>query len=187
MQTIGGEGKMIAIITFLSVAAIPIMVSMILIHGFVKGVNLYEAFVEGAGEGFKAAIRIMPYLIAIFLAIGFMRRSGAMELLVGIMERPLSYLGIPPEVLPLAMMRPISGSGSLGVLQDILTHYGPDSFIGRVASTMMGSAETIFYTMAVYFGAVGVKYSRHTVPAALISHFAAMIASVVICSIVFSR
>lgn len=176
---------MIRILTTFSVAAIPIMISVVLIHGLIKGVNLYDAFVEGAGEGFKAAVRIMPYLIAIFIAIGLMRRSGAMELLVQWMATPLSFIGIPPEVLPLAIMRPISGSGSLGVLKDILTHYGPDSFIGRVASTMMGSAETIFYTMAVYFGAVGIKYSRHTVPAALISHFAAVIASVVICSMMF--
>ncbi|SET23370.1 spore maturation protein B [Natronincola peptidivorans] len=176
---------MIYILTIISVAAIPIMISVILIHGMIKKVNLYDAFVEGASEGFKTAVRIMPYLIAIFLAIGVMRKSGAMELIISFMKAPMTLLGIPPEVLPLAIMRPISGSGALGVLQDILTHYGPDSFVGRVASTMMGSAETIFYTMAVYFGAVGIKYSRHTVPAALIAHFAAMIASVVICRIVF--
>lgn len=176
---------MIQFIMIISIAAIPIMISVILIHGLIKGVHLYDVFVEGASEGFKAAVKIMPYLIAIFLAIGFMRRSGAMDLLTKILATPMSFIGIPSEVLPLALMRPISGSGSLGILKDILTYYGADSFIGRIASTMMGSAETIFYTMAVYFGAIGIRYSRHTIPAALISHLAAVIASVVICRIVF--
>ena len=176
---------MIKCITIISVAAIPVMISVILIHGLIKGVNLYDVFVEGASDGFKAAIRIMPYLIAIFLAIGFMRRSGAMDILIKSLEVPMSFFGIPSEVVPLALMRPISGSGSLGGLEDILTYYGADSFVGRVASTMMGSAETIFYTMAVYFGAIGIKYSRHTVPAALLSHIAAIIASVFICRILF--
>lgn len=173
------------IITIISATALPLMISTILIYGIIKGINLYETFVEGAAEGFKSAVKIMPYLIAIFLAIGFMRRSGGMEILINIATPPLKFLGIPSEVLPLAIMRPISGSGSLGVLKDILIYYGPDSFVGRVASTMMGSAETIFYTMAVYFGAVGIKYPRHTLVAALISHLAAIIASVAVCKIVF--
>ncbi|SDJ82010.1 spore maturation protein [Natronincola ferrireducens] len=176
---------MIKILTFLSVATIPMMITIILVHGLIKKVNVYDAFVEGAGEGFKTAVKIMPYLIAIFLAIGLMRKSGAMDFIIQAMTVPMTYIGIPPEVLPLVVMRPISGSGSLAVLQDILTYYGPDTFVGRVASTMMGSAETIFYTMAVYFGAVGIKHSRHTVPAALISHFAAVIASVFICNRLF--
>ncbi|AOY75484.1 spore maturation protein [Clostridium formicaceticum] len=176
---------MTAILTIISLAAIPIMITIILLHGLIKGVNLYDAFAEGAGDGFKTAIRIMPYLIAIFIAIGLMRKSGAMDFLISFMTMPMTLIGIPAEVLPLAVIRPISGSGALAVLKDIITHYGPDSFVGRVASTMMGSAETIFYTMAVYFGAIGVKYSRHTVLAALLSHFAAIIASVVICRMIF--
>ncbi|MCC5911120.1 MAG: spore maturation protein [Clostridiaceae bacterium] len=176
---------MIRLLTFFSVVAIPIMITIILVHGAIKRVNLYDVFVEGATEGFKTAIRIMPYLIAIFLAIGLMRKSGAMDLLTRLMTPLLARIGIPPEVLPLALMRPISGSGALGVVQDILTYYGPDSYVGRVASTMMGSAETIFYTMAVYFGAIGVKVSRHTVPAALLAHFVAVLASVWVCKILF--
>lgn len=174
------------IFQLISIMAIPLMMSFILLHGFIKGVNLYDTFVEGAAEGFKTVIRIMPYLIAIFLAIGLLRKSGAMDLLVGLLTPFTNLLGIPGEVLPLALMRPFSGSGSLGVLKDLLESYHPDSFIGRVGSTMMGSAETIFFTMAVYFGAIGVKKSRHTVVAALISHFAAVIASVVICSLLFN-
>ncbi|WP_026477262.1 spore maturation protein [Alkaliphilus transvaalensis] len=170
---------------YVSVMAIPVMMTVILLHGYIKKVNLYDAFVEGAEEGFKTAIRIMPYLIAIFLAIGLLRKSGGMELVVNLLAPITRFLGIPSEVLPLALMRPFSGSGALGVLADIIESYGPDSFVGRVASTMMGSAETIFFTMAVYFGAVGVQKSRHTVGAALISHFAAVIASVFICSLMF--
>jgi len=176
---------MVQMLTNLSIFAIPIMITIILVHGSIKKVNLYDAFVEGAGEGFKTSVGIMPYLIGIFIAIGLMRKSGAMDLLVFIMEKPMIFLGIPPEVLPLAIMRPISGSGSLGVLKDILINYGPDSFVGRVASTMMGSSETIFYTMAVYFGGIGIKNSRHTLPAALLSHLAGIIASVMVCRIFF--
>ncbi len=169
------------LLNLLSIFAIPAMMSIILIHGYFKGVNIYEAFIEGAGEGFKTALKIMPYLIAIFLAIGVLRKSGGMDFLVGIFAPLLKPLGIPAEVLPLAFIRPVSGSGALAVLRDILQHYGADSFVGRVASIMMGSAETIFFTMAVYYGAVGIKKSRHTAAAALISHIAAVIASVYIC------
>lgn len=176
---------MIEVIKILSVSIIPAIMSIILIHGYIKGVSLYDAFVEGAKEGFNASLKIMPYLIAIFIAIGIFKRSGAMNVLVNIIGPVARVIGVPKEVIPLALMRPISGSGSLAVVKEIITEYGPDSFIGRVASTMMGSAETIFYTMAVYFGIVGVKDSRHTLPAALLSHLASIIASVFICNIVF--
>lgn len=169
----------------LSIAVIPAIMCIILIHGYIKGVNIYDAFVEGAKGGFKTSLSIMPYLIAIFLAIGVFKKSGAMDILVSIISPLANILGIPKGVIPLALMRPISGSGSLVVVREIITEYGPDSFVGRVASTMMGSAETIFYTMAVYFGAIGIKDSRHTLPAAIISHLASIIASVIVCSFVF--
>jgi spore maturation protein B len=177
---------MIEILKLLSIMIIPIMITIILLHGMIKRINMYDAFVEGAGEGFKTSIRIMPYLIAIFLAIGIFKDSGALYLFTKILSPVTEVLGIPSEILPLAIMRPISGSGSLGIVKDLVTTYGPDSFIGRVASTMMGSAETIFYTMAVYFGAVGIKRGRHTLPAALISHIAAIFASVWVCRYYFT-
>ncbi|MDF2548061.1 MAG: spore maturation protein [Anaerosolibacter sp.] len=176
---------MLTILNIVSIMIIPILITMILVHGFIKKVNIYEAFVEGAGEGFKTAVRIMPYMIAIFLAIGIFRESGALSLFTMVLSPITKVLGIPQEVVPLVIMRPISGSGALGIVRDIVHTYGADSFIGRVASTMMGSAETIFYTMAVYFGAVAIRNTRHTLGAALISHLAAVIASVVICSILF--
>ncbi|MTI48821.1 MAG: spore maturation protein [Firmicutes bacterium] len=176
---------MVKVLSIISISVIPTIITIILVHGYIKGVALYDVFVEGAKEGFTTAIKIMPYLIAIFVAIGIFRRSGAMEIMVNIFAPITNIFGIPNEVLPLVIMRPISGSGSLGVVQDIVSTYGADSFIGRVASTMMGSAETIFYTMAVYFGAVGIKNSRHTLSAALLSHVAAVIASVMVCRLVF--
>ncbi|MCT4607006.1 MAG: spore maturation protein [Marinisporobacter sp.] len=174
------------ILKVLSIMIIPIMITIILLHGMIKKINMYDAFVEGAAEGFQTSIRIMPYLIAIFLAIGIFKDSGALHLFTRILSPITKVLGIPSEILPLAIMRPISGSGSLGIVKDLVTTYGPDSFIGRVASTMMGSAETIFYTMAVYFGAVGIKRGRHTLLAALISHIAAIFASIWVCRWVFS-
>ncbi|TCO78633.1 spore maturation protein [Marinisporobacter balticus] len=176
---------MIYLLNLLSVMIIPIMITVILIYGMMKKIDIYEAFVEGAGQGFQTAIRIMPYLIAIFLAIGIFKDSGGLNLFTKILYPITNFLGIPREVLPLAIMRPVSGSGALGVVKDLLHTYGPDSFIGRVASTMMGSAETIFYTMAVYFGAVGIKNSRHTLLAALISHVAAVFASIWVCRWIF--
>lgn len=174
------------ILNLISISVIPTLVTIILIHGYIKGVNLYDSFVEGAKEGFKTAVKIMPYLIAIFIAIGIFKRSGAMDILISVISPITKLLGIPSEVVPLALMRPISGSGSLAILNDIINTYGPDSFLGRVASTMMGSAETIFYTMAIYFGAIGIKDSRHTLIAALLSHLAAVIASIIVCGYVFN-
>lgn len=176
---------MIKVLSYISIIAIPLMMIIILLHGWIKGVNMYDSFVEGAADGFKTSIVIMPYLVAIFIAVGVMRKSGSIDYLISLTNPLMTFIGVPPEVLPLAIMRPISGSGSLAILKDILNTYGPDSFIGRLSSTMMGSAETIFYTMAVYFGAVGIKKGRHTLGAALISHLASIIAAVVICTYFF--
>lgn len=174
-------------IDIISVSIIPLIISLILLSGFIKRVPIYDCFVEGAKEGLMSSVKIIPPLIAIFIAIGLFRKSGAMEFLVSILSPVGNLMGVPEELMPLFIIKPISGSGSLAVLKDIITNYGPDSFIGRVASTMMGSSETIVYTMAIYFGAIGVKNSRHTLGAALISHLAGTIASVVVCSIIFGR
>lgn len=176
---------MFKVLSMISVLSIPIMITIILVHGYIKGINIYDAFVEGAQEGFKVSIKIMPYLIAIFIAIGILRGSGALEILTSLLRKPCEKVGIPAELLPLIIMKPISGSGSLAIVKDILTHNGPDSFIGRAASTMMGSSETIFYTMAVYFGAVGITKTRHTLSCAMIAHIAGVIATIYVCRIVF--
>ncbi|WDV45981.1 nucleoside recognition domain-containing protein [Clostridiaceae bacterium M8S5] len=127
----------------------------------------------------------MPYLIAIFIAIGIFKRSSAMDILTNMCSPLTKLIGMPKELLPLIVMKPISGSGSLALVKNITQTYGADSFIARVAGTMMGSAETIFYTMAVYFGAVGIKNTRHTLKAAMVSHLGAVVASLVICNMLF--
>lgn len=174
-------------INLISISIIPLIVTMIILSGFIKKVPVYDCFVEGAKEGLRSSVKIVPPLVAIFIAIGLFRKSGSMELITSILSPIGNLMGVDRELMPLFIIKPISGSASLAVFKDIITNNGPDSFIGRVGSTMMGSAETIVYTMAVYFGAIGVKNSRHTLPAALISHLAGTIASVIACSIIFGR
>lgn len=179
-------GKM-DIIKIISIYAIPAIFIIILTTGACNDVKVFDIFVEGGKEGIATVIRIMPSLVGMLVAIGVFRASGAMELLVFALRPLADFAGIPSEVLPLALLRPVSGSGSLALVSDILRVYGPDSFIGRTASTMMGSTETIFYTLAVYFGAVGVKNIRYTLIAALIADTVSVIASVWVCSAVFGR
>ncbi|NLJ78287.1 MAG: spore maturation protein [Tissierellia bacterium] len=157
-------------IDIVSKGIVPIIILTIIGHGYVKGVDIYSAFIKGAGEGLKTAIRIMPYLIAILIAIGIFRGSSALEMFTDLLRPITNLLGIPEEIVPLIMIRPISGSGGLGIVRDIIGNYGPDSFPGWVAAIMMGSSETIFYTIALYFGSIGIKDHRHTLKAALISY-----------------
>lgn len=172
-------------IQWISSGIIPIFLLLILTIGLVKKVKVYECFVEGAKEGVNTALKVFPYLLTMLVAIGIFRASGALDYLLRILGPVFEFIGVPREVLPLALLRPLSGSGGLAILTDILENYHPDSFIGRVASTLMGSAETIFYTLAVYFGSIGIKEYRHTLPAALLADFSALVASVVICRWVF--
>ncbi|HDH57266.1 MAG TPA: spore maturation protein [Bacteroidetes bacterium] len=166
--------------------AIPLLAGGIVLIALTRRVKLYEAFVEGAKEGFNVGVRIIPYLVAILCAIAFFRASGAMELLTSIVSPLTNLLGMPAETLPMALVRPLSGSGALGVMSELINTHGPDSFIGRVASTMMGSTETTFYVLAVYFGSVGVTKVRHALWAGLIADAAGLIAAVWICRWVFS-
>jgi spore maturation protein B len=149
-------------------------------------VKIYEAFVEGAKEGFNVGVRIIPYLVAMLVAIGIFRASGAMEILASAVAPVTRLIGMPPEALPMAIMRPLSGSGALGVMSEIIKAHGPDSLIGRMVSVMMGSSETTFYVLAIYFGAVGVTKNRQAVPAGIIADIAAMLASVWVVNLIFS-
>ncbi len=173
------------IITIVSLVAIPLLLLTFLGWGFVKKVKVYEVFVEGAKDGFNTAVRIIPYLVAMLFAIGIFRASGAMEVLIAILTPVTNLIGMPAETLPMALMRPLSGSGSLGIMTELMKVHGPDSFIGVLASTMYGSTETTFYVLAVYFGAVQVKNTRHALPAGLIADVFGMIGAVVICRILF--
>lgn len=148
------------------------------VYGLIRRVPVYEAFVEGAKDGFHVAVRIIPYLVAILFAIAMFRASGAMSVLVETLRPTLEAVAFPPEVLPMAIVRPLSGSGSAAVLVDIQQQHGNDSLITRIAATMFGSTETTFYVIAVYFGAVGIRKTRHAVAAGLIADVAAIVLSV---------
>lgn len=148
------------------------------LYGLVRRVPVYEAFVDGAKDGFHVAVRIIPYLVAILFAIAMFRASGAMEVLVELLRAPLSAVGFPPEVLPMAIVRPLSGSGSAAVLVDIQQQHGPTSLVTQTAATIFGSTETTFYVIAVYFGAVGVRKTRHAVAAGLIADVCAIVLAI---------
>ena len=150
-----------------------------------KKIKVYESFVDGAKDGFDIAVRIMPYLIAILVAIGMFRASGAMELFISLISPFLNAIGFPPENVPLAIMRPLSGSGSLGLFTDLVNEYGTDSLFTKIGATMFGSTETTFYVLAVYFGSVGIRKSRHALIAGLIADAVGVIAAVYICKIIF--
>ena len=168
-----------------SLWAIPILLVGIPLVGLLRGVKVYDVFIEGAKEGFDVAVKIIPFLVGILVAIGMFRGSGAMDLLMSALRPLVASTGFPAELVPLAILRSLTGSGSLAFTTDLIKTYGPDSVIGRMAATLYGSSETTFYVLAVYFGAVGVRRTRHAVPAALIGDLVAAIAAVVICAWMF--
>ncbi len=175
----------LSLLTILSVVAIPGMVLGILCYGVVRKVKIYEAFVEGAKEGFAIGVRIIPFLVAMLVAIGIFRAGGAMDILSALLSPVTRLIGMPAEVLPMAIVRPLSGSGALGVMSEIIKANGPDSFIGRMVSVMMGSTETTFYVLAVYFGSVGVVRTRQAVPGGIVADIVAVLLSVLAVNIVF--
>ena len=168
-----------------SLWAIPVLLVAIPLVGMLRGVKVYDVFIEGAREGFDVAVRIIPFLVGILVAIGMFRGSGAMDLLTAALRPLMSATGFPVELVPLAILRSLTGSGSLAFTTDLVKTYGPDSLIARMAATMYGSSETTFYVLAVYFGAVGVRRTRHAVPAALVGDLAAAIATVAVCAWMF--
>ena len=174
------------IIRGLSMYAIPIILLIILSIGLYREIKVYDVFIEGAKEGMLTVFKIIPSLVGLMVAIGVFRASGALDLIVFAVKPIVGIFGIPAETLPIILLRPISGSASLALLSDIFKLHGPDSFIGRISSTLSGSTETIFYTLAVYFGAVGIKNIRYTLLIALIANIAGVIATVLICSAIFA-
>jgi spore maturation protein B len=169
----------------ISLWAIPFLLVAIPLAGMIRGVKVYDVFIEGAKEGFDVAVKIIPFLVGILVAIGMFRGSGAMDLLTESLRPILSAVNFPPELFPLAVFRSLTGSGSLALTTDLIKTFGPDSLLGRMAGTMYGSSETTFYVLAVYFGAVAVKRTRHAVPAALIGDIVAVMAAVAVCSWMF--
>jgi spore maturation protein B len=174
-----------AILDGISLWAMPVLLVLIPAVGIARGVKVYDVFIEGAKEGFDVAIRIIPFLVGILVAIGMFRGSGAMDLLTAALRPIVAPIGFPPELVPLGILRSLTGSGSLAFTTDLIKSHGPDSVIGRTAATMYGSTETTFYVLAVYFGAVGVRRTRHAVPAALVSDLVAALAAATVCAWMF--
>tara|TARA_Y100000739_G_scaffold184617_1_gene163176 strand:+ start:309 stop:857 length:549 start_codon:yes stop_codon:yes gene_type:complete len=165
---------------------IPFLLVGIPFYGLIiKKVKVYESFVDGAKEGFEISLKIIPYLVAILVAIGMFRASGAMEQLIYFLTPILNIIGFPPENLPLAIMRPLSGSGSLGLFTDLVNQYGVDSIYTKIGATMFGSTETTFYVLAVYFGSVGIRKSRYALAAGLIADLVGILSAVYICKLLF--
>lgn len=174
------------LITIVSTLAIPFLIIIFIGYGFIKRVKVYEQFVEGAKEGFNIAVRIIPYLVAMLVAIAIFRAGGAMNnWLIPLLRYVTDPIGMPAEALPMALMRPLSGSGSLGVMAEIMSVHGPDSFIGILVSSFYGSSETTFYVLAVYFGAVNIKNTRHALPAGLLADLAGMLGALFIVKLLF--
>ena len=169
----------------ISLWAIPVLLVAIPLAGILRKVKVYDVFIEGAKEGFEVAVRIIPFLVGILVAIGMFRAAGAMDLLMAGLRPLVAPTAFPPELVPLAILRSLSGSGSLAFTTDLIKTHGPDSLIARTAATMYGSSETTFYVLAVYFGAVGVRRTRHAVPAALIADLVAAVAAVAVCAWMF--
>lgn len=156
---------------------IPSVIILIITHGAFKGIDIFSEFLTGAKNGFKVILNITPSLIALFLAINMLKASGGLQVLCNLLSPITDFLGIPRELTPLTILSPISGSGSIGMFETILKEHGADSFLGRCASVMMGSTETTFYTMTIYYGSIGIKKARHTLPCALCADFTSFILS----------
>lgn len=172
------------IVNYISTIAVPVVIIIIVIYGIADKKKVYDIFVEGATEGMSIVIKIFPTLLGIFLAVGVLRSSGLLEIITRAVSVFTNKVGFPSEVMPLAMLRPISGSASLAVATDIMKTYGVDSKIGLIASTIMGSTETTFYTIAIYTGSIGVKKIRFVLVAALIADFVGMLTSAIVWNII---
>jgi spore maturation protein B len=175
-----------AFINMISAWAIPIIIVFIPLYAAYRKVPVYESFVEGAKDGFDTSIRIIPHLVGMMVAISIFRASGAMDLMLGWLRPLCEMVGIPSEVLPLAFLRPITGAGSLAFTTDLLQQFGPDSMVGRIASTIQGSTDTTLYVITVYFGAIGIRKAGYALKVGLISDLVGFAASVLICYLVFA-
>lgn len=179
--------QLLALTDFLGDATIPALMVGMMTFGVAAGVNVYEVMVEGAKAGFQVAITIIPYLVIILAVVGMVRGSGAMTAFAGFVSPATDLLNVPSEVLPMAAVRSLSGSGAYGMMAELLATHGADSYIGLLSSTMQGSTDTTFYVLAVYFGAVGVSKVRHAAVAGVAADLAGFVTAVVVCSLVFGH
>ena len=180
-----GQTIFVRIVDAVSKLSIPLLLSLFPLYAALRRVKVYEEFVEGAKEGFDVAIRIIPYLVAILVAIGMFRAAGGIDLLSRALAPVMLAVGFPPDLLPLVLMRPLSGSGTLGIFTELVKQFGPDSLIARIGGTIFGSTETTFYVLAVYFGSVAVKKTRYALLAGLTADLVGVVASVIVCRLVF--
>lgn len=173
------------IITLISIWLIPCFLLIVLVAATWKRVPTYETFVEGGKDGVKMAFSLLPFLVGMIVAISILRSSGALDAFIQLISPVLIFIGIPPEIIPLAMVRPISGTAALGMTTELIGTYGPDSFIGRLASTMQGSTDTTLYILTIYFGAVGIRKMRYALKVGLLADLVGIIASVIIVTLIF--
>jgi spore maturation protein B len=183
---LAGQNGFLRTVNAVSLLSIPFLLSFFPLYAALRRVKVYEEFVEGAKEGFQTAVMIVPYLVAILVAIGMFREAGGIQMVSNALRPMLDAVGFPTELVPMCLVRPLSGSGTLGLFSDLVKEFGPDSLIARTAGTIFGSTETTFYVIAVYFGAVNVRRTRHAVPAGLIADAVGIVASVIICRMMFA-
>lgn len=176
---------MYAFINLISTWAIPIIIVFIPLFAFTKKVPVYESFIEGAKDGFSTAVQIIPHLVGMMVAISVFRASGALDFFVGWTGSFLQSLGVPSEILPLGLLRPLTGTGSLAFATDLIRVYGPDSMIGRMASTIQGSTDTTLYVLTVYMGAVGIRNGRYALKVGLFSDVVGFVAAIAVCLVFF--
>lgn len=164
----------------IGVYVLPFIMAFTVGYGLFKKVDVFECFIEGAKEGLKSSVNILPSLMGLITAVTMLKVSGALDVILYFLKPVSDFLGIPGAVMPLALLRPVSGGGALAVYEGILSSYGPDSSVGRIASVMMGSSETTFYCTSLYFGSIGVKKTRHAIPAALLADLTCFAVSIIV-------
>jgi spore maturation protein B len=182
---VGFLGAIATFFNALSPLAIPFLLTFFPLYAAGRRISVYTEFIEGAREGFTITVRIIPYLVGMLVAIAVFRDSGALNLLKDLLDPVLNWFQFPSDLLPMVLIRPLSGSGSTAVLTDLVKQLGPDNILSYMAATIYGSAETTFYVVAVYFGSVGVTRTRHAIPAGLFADFVGVIASVLACRLLF--
>lgn len=165
---------------------IPVFLLMVFLHGAYKRVPLFDTFIEGAKEGFFLAVRLLPYVVGIYVAVGVFRGSGTMEFFLTPLKPVLEFFGIPGDILPLMVVRLMSGAAALGMTSDIIDKFGPDSFVGRMASTLDGCTDTVLYIMTLYFASVGIKNARYSLPVSIVAALSGFAAAIIISKIVFA-
>jgi Uncharacterized membrane protein len=183
--TAANQNTFVRSVNTLSILAIPFLLSFFPVFAATRRIKVYEEFVEGAKEGFGVILKIIPFLVTMLVGIGMFKGAGGIDLLTRLLTPILTPLHFPPDLLPLALMRPLSGSATLALLTDIIHRLGPDNIVSLMAATIYGSTETTFYVAAVYFGSVSIKQTRHAIPAGLLGDLAGVVASVIVCRVVF--